>query len=126
MLDRVINHRDLVDEIFTKRDINGLTALQKVNLRSLLITYDDWELLNALRDCLLPFEKVTTMLSGDYPTQALSYYALQVLKTNMNQPSEQSHYHAIINKSLSNQCAYYLDEFLPSDQKLIMKVSDCI
>ncbi|CAF3973102.1 unnamed protein product [Rotaria sp. Silwood1] len=78
MLDRIINHRNLVDEIFTKRDINGLTTAQKVKLRSLVFTYDDWELLNALRDCLLPFEKVTTILSGDYTTQALSYYALQV------------------------------------------------
>ncbi|CAF1397078.1 unnamed protein product [Rotaria sp. Silwood1] len=123
MLDRIINHRNLVDEIFTKRDINGLTTAQKVKLRSLVFTYDDWELLNALRDCLLPFEKVTTILSGDYTTQALSYYALQVLKENFYQTSDPSYYHAIINKSLSCQYEYYLDEFLPSDQKIIMKVA---
>ena len=126
MIDRLISLRDLVDEIFTKRDLTGLTSVQKGKIRSLVFTYDDWELLYALRDCLEPFEKITTILSGDYPTQSMSYYALQVLEENVQQTSTPSYYHTIINKSLNYQREYYLDEFLPTAQKIAIKVSDFV
>ena len=44
MIDRFINLRDVVEEIFYKRDINGLTTAQKVKIRSLVISHDDWDL----------------------------------------------------------------------------------
>ncbi|CAF1415689.1 unnamed protein product [Adineta steineri] len=124
MINRLISLRDLVDEILNKRDFNGLNATQKQKLRSLIFTHDDWDLLNALHDCLEPFEKITTILSGDYPTQSMSYYALQILKASVEETSDQSHYHKVINKSLSYQYDYYLDAFLPFDQKITMKASD--
>jgi hypothetical protein len=122
MIERLINLRGLVDEIFGKRDFKGLTFAQETKLRSLVFTYDDWELINALHDCLDPFDKATTILSGDYPTQSMSYFALQTLKENVQQTFNPTYYHALINKSLNFQSEYYLDDFLPSAQKLGMKV----
>ena len=126
MIDRVISHRYLVDDIFTQRDLTGLSSAQKRKIRSFVFTHDDWDLLYALRDCLEPFDKITTILSGDYPTQSMSYYALQVLKENVQQTFNSSYYHTVINKSLNYECDYYLDEFLPTAQKFAMKVSDFI
>ncbi|CAF1498606.1 unnamed protein product [Rotaria magnacalcarata] len=123
MIDRLLNLRSLVDEIFAKRDFNGLTSAQETKLRSIMFTYDDWELLTALHDCLSPFDKATTILSGDYPTQSMSYFVLQTLKENVQQKFNPTYYHTIINKSLNFQSEYYLDDFLPGAQKLAMKVA---
>ncbi|CAF2094555.1 unnamed protein product [Rotaria magnacalcarata] len=123
MIDRLLNLRSLVDEIFAKRDFNGLTSAQETKLRSIMFTYDDWELLTALHDCLSPFDKATTILSGDYPTQSMSYFVLQTLKENVQQKFNPTYYHTIINKSLNFQSEYYLEDFLPGAQKLAMKVA---
>lgn len=123
MIDRVIQRRSLIDAMFAEREMKGLSSQQKIKIRSLVFHYNDWEILIALRDCLDPFEKITTVLSGDYATQAMSYFALQTLKESVQQKSIKSHYHAIINKSLQFQCDYYLDSFLPAAQKLGMKMS---
>ncbi|CAM4988101.1 unnamed protein product, partial [Rotaria socialis] len=123
MIDRLLNLRSLVDEIFAKRDFNGLTSAQETKLRSIMFTYDDWELLTALHDCLSPFDKATTTLSGDYPTQSMSYFVLQTLKENVQQNFNPTYYHTIINKSLNFQSEYYLDDFLPGAQTLAMKVA---
>ncbi|CAF5041523.1 unnamed protein product, partial [Rotaria magnacalcarata] len=121
MVNRLIKRRGMVDAMFTKRDWKGLTATQEMKIRSLAFNYDDWELLDALRDCLDPFDRVTTILSGDYPTQSMSYYAVQTLKDSVQQTFHLSHYHAMITTSLKYQCEYYLDSFLPPAQKLGMK-----
>ncbi|CAF3240390.1 unnamed protein product, partial [Rotaria sp. Silwood2] len=121
MLRRFINLRDLVEEILYKREINGLTSAQKVKIRSLVINHDDWDLLIALCDSLEPFEKVTTMLSGQYPTQSMSYFALEVLKADVQKSSYPSYYHKLANESLWLECQYYLIEFLPDIQKDCMK-----
>ncbi|CAF2789011.1 unnamed protein product [Rotaria sp. Silwood2] len=123
MIHRLIKLRDLVDAIFTKRDFKGLTSIQEKKFRSLVFTYDDWELINAFHDCLDIFDKATTMLSGDYPTQSMSYFVLQTLKENVQQTLNPTYYHMIINKSLNFQSEYYLDDFLPSAQKLGMTVA---
>ncbi|CAF3752584.1 unnamed protein product [Rotaria sp. Silwood1] len=122
MIHRLINLRDLVDAMFAKRDFKGLTSIQEKKFRSLVFTYDDWELINAFHDCLDIFDKATTMLSGDYPTQSMSYFVLQTLKENVQQTLNPTYYHMIINKSLNFQSEYYVDDFLPSAQKLGMKV----
>ncbi|CAF3914448.1 unnamed protein product [Rotaria sp. Silwood1] len=108
--------------MFAKRDFTGLTSIQEKKFRSLVFTYDDWELINAFHDCLDIFDKATTMLSGDYPTQSMSYFVLQTLKENVQQTLNPTYYHMIINKSLNFQSEYYVDDFLPSAQKLGMKV----
>jgi hypothetical protein len=123
MINRLLEHRGMIDTMFTKRHWKGLTAAQEMKIRSLAFNYDDWELLDALRDCLDPFKRVTTILSGDYPTQSMSYYALQTLKDSVQHASNLSRYHAMISKSLKYQCEYYLDSFLPPAQKLGMKMS---
>ncbi|CAF1957957.1 unnamed protein product [Rotaria magnacalcarata] len=123
MLERLLSHRSLVDEIFAKRDYKGLTSTQEGKLRSLIFTYDDWELLIALRDCLEPFDKATTALSGDYPTQSMSYFVIQSLHENFQHSFNPTYYHAVINKSLYFQSKYYLDAFLRSAQKIGMKVA---
>ncbi|CAF1358468.1 unnamed protein product [Rotaria magnacalcarata] len=110
--------RSLVDEIFAKRDYKGLTSTQEGKLRSLIFTYDDWEWLSALRDCLEPFDKATTALSGDYSTQSMSYFVIQSLLENFQHSFNPTYYHDVINKSLYFQSKYYLDEFLPSAQKI--------
>ena len=115
MIDRFINLRDVVEEIFYKRDINGLTTAQKVKIRSLVISHDEWDLLVALRDSLEPFEKATTMLSGQYPTQSMAYFTLEVLKIGVQKSSYPSYYHTLANKSLQFQCQYYLVEFIPDE-----------
>jgi hypothetical protein len=122
MIKRLIGLRGLADDIFMKRDFQGLTPVQEKKLRLLVFTFDDWELLSALYDCLDPFDRATTILSGDYPTQSMSYFTLQTLKENVLQTFNPTYYHAIINKSLKLQSGYYLDEFLPSAQKIGMKV----
>ena len=66
MIDRFISLRDLVEEIIYRRDIAGLTSAQKVKIRGLVMSPDDWDVLIALRDSLEPFKKVTTVLSGLY------------------------------------------------------------
>ncbi|CAF1430507.1 unnamed protein product [Rotaria sordida] len=123
MLDRFINLRDLVEEIFYKRDINGLTTAQQVEIRALFISHDDWDVLVAVHDCLKPFEKATTMLSGQYPTQSLAYFSLEVIKAGVQKPSYPSYYHALANESLRLEYQYYLDEFLPDEQKDWMKIA---
>ena len=115
-----------MDEIFAKRDFSGLTNSQERNLHSLKFTYDDWELLNAFHNCLLPFDQATTMLSGDYPTQSMSYFVIQTLKENLQEAFNPTYYHAIINRSLNLQCGYYLDEFLSNAQKAGMKVRELL
>ena len=75
-----------------------------------------------MHDCLEPFDKVTTILSGDYPTQSMAYFALQTIRENVQEKHHPSSYHAIIDKSLDYQSRYYLDDFLPDIQKLGMKV----
>ena len=126
MIDRLISLRLLVDKIFAKRDFSGLTNSQEIKLYSLRFTYDDWELLNALHNCLLPFDQATTILSGDYPTQSMSYSVIETLKENLQEAFNPTYYHAIINKSLSLQCGYYLDEFLPNAQNIAMKVRELL
>ncbi|CAF3939238.1 unnamed protein product, partial [Rotaria sp. Silwood1] len=121
MIDRFINLRDLVEEIFYKRDINGLTTAQQVEIRTLFITHDDWDVLVAIRDCLKPFEEATTMLAGQYPTQSLAYFSLDVIKAGVQKSSYPSYYHALANESLRLECQYYLDEFIPDEQKDCMK-----
>ncbi|CAF2995559.1 unnamed protein product [Rotaria sp. Silwood2] len=83
MIDRLMKRRGMVDAMFTKRDWKGLTVAQEMKIRSLAFNYDDWEMLDALRVSLDPFDRVTTILSGDYPTQSLSYYALQTLEESV-------------------------------------------
>ncbi|CAF3403267.1 unnamed protein product, partial [Rotaria sp. Silwood2] len=117
MIDRFINLRDLVEEIFYKRDINGLTTAQQVEIRALFISHDDWDVLVAIHDCLKPFEKATTMLSGQYPTQSLAYFSLEVIKAGVQKPSYPSHYHTLAHESLRLEYQYYLDEFIPDEQK---------
>ena len=95
MIDRLLNLHDLVDDIFSKRDFTGITSSQERKMRSLAFTYDDWELLNALHDCLEPFDKVTTILSGDYPTQSMAYFAVQTIRENVQEKHHPSSYHAI-------------------------------
>jgi hypothetical protein len=124
MIHRLISLRGVADEIFTKRDFQGLTPAQERKLRSLGFNYDDWELMNAFCDCLDPFDKATTILSGDYPTQSMSYFTLQTLKENVQQTLNPTYYHTLINKSLNFQSEYYLDQFLPEAQKVGMKVRD--
>ena len=41
MIDRVISHRYLVDDIFTQRDLTGLSSTQKRKIRSFVFTHDD-------------------------------------------------------------------------------------
>ena len=79
-----------------------------------------------LRDSLEPFEKATTMLSSQYPTQSMAYFALEVLKIGVQKSSYPSYYHTLANKSLQFQCQYYLVEFIPDEQKDCMKVSKTI
>lgn len=122
MIDRLLDLRGLVDEMFSKRDFTRLTSAQERKMRSLAFTYDDWDLLKALHDCLEPFDKVTTILSGDYPTQSMAYYALQTLRESVQQTHNPTSYHTVINKSLDYQSQYYLDGFLPDVQLLGMKV----
>ncbi|CAF3781937.1 unnamed protein product [Rotaria magnacalcarata] len=123
MLERLLSLCSLADEIFAKRDYKGLTSTQEGKLRSLIFTYDDWELLSALRDCLEPFDKATTALSGDYPTQSMSYFIIQSLHENFQHSFNPTYYHAVINNSLYFQSKYYLDEFLPSAQKIGMNIA---
>ena len=124
MLDRLLTLRSLVDETFAKRDYKGLTSAQEGKLRSLIFTYDEWELLTALRDCLDPFDRVTAALSGDYPTQSMSHFVIQSLHENFEHSFNVTYYHTLINKSLNFQSKYYLDEFLSSPQRIGMKVRD--
>ena len=98
MIDCLIQLRGLVDGMFTRSDWKGLSSLQEIKIRSLAFTYDDWELLNALRDCLDPFAKATIILSGVYSTKLLSYFVLQTLKENVQQGFSLSDYHSIIKR----------------------------
>ena len=125
MIDRFISLGDLIEKIY-RRDFAGLTSTQKVKIRGPVMCPDDWDVLIALRDSLEPFKKVTTVLSGRYPTQSMSYFALEVLKASVKKSSYPSRYHRLANESLWLQYQYYLMKFLPNEQKDYMKVSKTI
>ena len=63
MLDRLRQFKQIINEISNDPDkIDGLTSIQRLKLKTLMLNYTDWILIEALIYVLSRFDQVTNLI----------------------------------------------------------------
>jgi len=82
MLDRLRQFKQIINEISNDPDkIDGLTSIQRLKLKTLMLNYTDWILIEALIYVLSRFDQVTKILSNrKYPSLSIAFIAQKMLE----------------------------------------------
>jgi hypothetical protein len=126
MLERFLAHEDIIKTIVGSPDRfkQNLKTTQLTKLKSLMLTYDDWELVKIVHNILTPFRQATVLLSSrSYPTLGMSHYIIRAIEHFLSANDDDLPFVALIRRSLRLQVGYYLNTNLTSEQKEYSLVS---
>ena len=124
MLDRLIGHQSLIDNV-VRRKFNGLTSVQTNRLKLAALTPDDWDVLRALHHVLKGFDTATTIVSASYyPTLADSFWAIAKLRQILTTSTENCPYLELLKKTALNYLEIYVQKHLSKEQQEGMLVSE--
>ena len=126
MLERFLNHKDIVQMIASSPDRfkTSLNKKQQTKLKKLALTHNHWDLLDVISSLLEPFRHATVLLSGQtYPTLGLAYYIIKGLEYFLAIDDDELELTCAIKKSLRVQFKYHFDTNISNEQKQLTLVN---
>ncbi|CAF0817668.1 unnamed protein product [Adineta steineri] len=122
MIDRLLEHQNLVDHI-VRRKFDGLTVCQTNRLKLAALNPDDWDVLRALHQVLTGFDVTTTIVSAShYPTLSDSFCAITKLRQILISNTDQSRYVEFLKTTALNYLDMYIEKHLSKGQQKGMLV----
>lgn len=123
MLDRLLQHQIIVDDV-VRRKFDGLSTVQSNRLKLAALSPDDWDILRALHHVLIGFNTATTLISASYyPTLADSFWAIAKLREILSSNTSDCRYIDLFKKSALNYLDVYVQKHVSKEQQEGMLVS---